>query len=454
MRWSSSGNAPVRLPSRPAVTDLTQLVRILTSPAPRLEPDECARQLASYPPAAVAETLVRQKVVRLGLERLAHAGVASEPLVRTHPKTQRRLAHVSSVSDSLRAATELLRSAPTTGSIKLIKGMSARGWYDRPDLRELNDVDLLVATCDDAFRLTSYLLGAGYEYAPTELPWIKRAIDGPLYGQINLRSRTRDLPTMDIHFGGYSVRHCALLADAATGRSGVELCGRTDNLPFLLANAGGDYLVTAKDLNDVVLCIRDRTVDWDIVIERIRGVELDGFFGWMLRRIRAICRFDAEDDRLLSQLVQACGREPVVPKDGGRPWRRWLGTTVHAYRHGRRTGWSRAARTATSAARYYRASLRLALTERPGGDLPPLNPWTCVRLVPVEAAVRLLGTGRVAAPRETLVARWSQRSLAGGEGALEILETPVGDLVASMDTVFVPTVYYRLSRGLVQGLAQ
>jgi hypothetical protein len=79
--------------------------------------------------------------------------------------------------------------------------------------------------------------------------------------------------------------------------------------------------------------------------------------------------------------------------------------------------------------------------------MPALNPWTCVRLVPVELLERLmmesdhapLGPARlrVTGPREAISAE------------LSVVRLREGDIVRSKIGDFVPTVHYALDRRLM-----
>lgn len=148
-----------------------------------------------------------------------------------------------------------------------IKGLAARRWYPEPHLRDFSDFDVWVQGDQEAWRLASWLRARGFAYDPGELPWYKKdERRGLLCGQIILqRPLGRTLVRFDIHFGAYSVRHCALVPLAVAEREpGLAFLpeGEGENAALLVANAAGDHFVTIKDLNDLYLCHQRRDIDW------------------------------------------------------------------------------------------------------------------------------------------------------------------------------------------------
>jgi hypothetical protein len=79
--------------------------------------------------------------------------------------------------------------------------------------------------------------------------------------------------------------------------------------------------------------------------------------------------------------------------------------------------------------------------------MPALNPWTCVRLVPVELVERLLAASDDAplGPAR-LDVTGPARSLSA---EMTIVRLPQGDVVRSKMGDFLPTVHYTVDRRLM-----
>src|SRR5262249_20226475 len=158
-----------------------------------------------------------------------------------------------------------------------IKGLSARAWYPEPAMRDVGDIDLMVAAIDDAVRLAAGVRRLGYTFERKELPWLKRWPDADLvYGQFNLKAiKLYALPNIDIHFGGSSVRPCGPHRIAPRDRGpGLSYYTAQDNIPLLVGNAAGDHQITTKDLNDILRCLEGEDVDWEHVCRELDDVAL------------------------------------------------------------------------------------------------------------------------------------------------------------------------------------
>ncbi|MGE7391099.1 nucleotidyltransferase family protein [Streptomyces sp. NPDC004126] len=337
-----------------------------------------------------------------------------------------------------------------------IKGLGARVTYPDPGIRDFGDLDLFVRRRADAYFLSQLLRREyGHVYNPNELPWFKYdPAAGLLYGQINLLAPEGGSElNIDLHFGDYSVRHCARigLADVLPRHEpGLEVIAPEENLACCVNNAAGDYFVTAKDVNDLLMALALPAFDVSRFEARLRHSGLGEYFGFIVARLREVCVLTPAQEARLRSLPSARTLEPTPELDGPHWTRRCLGTTVHAYRVNRREGRVRALRIAADAYGYYRDRLKLEVVPAAPGQEPPaleLNPWTCVRLVPAVIAHEL-AADRTSGPGQP-AALFRRTQLLGDPGVVRH-DGPAGTVVRVDGEYFVPTVDYRLPRDLVE----
>lgn len=426
---------------------------------PRLELDQAAAMLTQLPIDDVAQTVLAQGTARQVVRRLEAVAPDLARQLREQPAVTRHLARIDGVAAGRASCLELLDEILKRIGISAwgIKGVAALRWYQDPADRDLGDVDVMVSSVVDGFALTAELLAAGYDYDERELPWLKRDYDGTLYGQANLRSEPPGArPNIDIHFGGYSVRHSGRLpVPVMPGSHGLSYYDMQSNLPMIVGNSAGDCWITVKDMNDLYLALsRTDELDWPPLLESLREVRLLEFFNQMLRMLPRTHALEPATEELLARLTPLIGRSREWPAPGPQrsTVRRSLTTTLHAARLGlRRSPWH-ALVQASTAARYY--SGRLALRPRISNqrtDFPRLNNWTCIRLVPVT----------LVASKWNIAARPSTHTedvIPGDHSdTVTVIHTPSGDLLKAASTVFVPTVYGKLDTHLVAtgaGLAE
>ncbi len=333
-----------------------------------------------------------------------------------------------------------------------IKGAAARQWYDDPELRDLGDCDLMVADERQGFALTRALRDEGYGYEPRELPWLKfDPADSCVYGQVNLRSPDPDeLLGVDVHFGGYSIRHCARSRwrPEPDEPAGLSTPDSAVTLVHLVGNAAGDLAVTVKDLNDLTLVLEREDLDWLAAVTELRRVHLLPFFRTMLRRLTKLVRLGPVAARRVADLP--AGVWEPVPLTDRAGWRNRWGTTVaHAFRTGLGNSVPAALGDASTAARYYWRPLELALAG-PSESPEPVawNPRTCVRLVPLDTARALAAGSRPSGP--------GPAAGTDADPAAEPAVTPAlsgvrfesvgrGFVVHAAGDQFIPTVDYRLA---------
>lgn len=333
-----------------------------------------------------------------------------------------------------------------------IKGLVARDYYPDPAMRQIGDWDVYVESEAAAWELTGWLRRHGYVYYEKELPWYKRDLNsGRFYGQMLLRRSAGEANIfVDIHYGGYSVRHCALLdVRVPSAGPGWHLIDRTQNVALSVANASGDQFITAKDLNDLFLALEDKALDWDAIKADIASAGLQGFFNNMLSRVTEIYDLSADAARAASVAAFPGAREPLPPLWEPDSSQRRSVTIRHAYDHGRRHSLVRGIVSGATAARYYRADLQLRIVARRRAPLPKARPWTCVRLVPVPLAARSNGAAANGAARPVDRPGSVIRPLSPN-GAMRRVRTPSGDLVEAAGELFLPTVYFGVSKDLVR----
>lgn len=417
---------------RHADDDLLALAHV----APAWSPTAAVEAAVADPDRAV-DMVLRHRVVTAGELRLAG-----------------RVPEVSEWADRYGLLRKLLAEAWSeldTGVAELglavagIKGLATRGLYPDANTRDVGDLDVLVEDVDEAWRLAGWLRTRGYDWYPEELPWLKRdAATGRVYGQVAVRRYVGPVPLrVDIHFAGYSVRHCRLASGPVTG-TGLHTWEPAENLPALLGNAAGDHVIRLKDINDVALMLAaEPRLEWEPALARVRAVGLDRFWNAVVDEVLRTSRLSDRARALATELRFPGVRPERVPL-GEKDWSgRCRATAVDAFRSG--SGAGQKARRAWGAWRYYRRPLQLRVTDRcrhGRGNarlLDSLRNDVCVRLVPTRmvrqrssaavSPVRLEpGSGRPVPGSRTL----RQQVLAGHSYALVAGET------------FATTVFYDL----------
>lgn len=452
--WLAADPHPDLRPSTPA-DDVITALSVLN---PRRDPAELIRLVQALDPSQVAEKIIRQKVARIAVRRIGEFAPHYLRRLLDDPKLSARLRQLNDGAQHrahvIAAVDEIAHEAAI--GVQLMKGAVAREWYPDPELRDLNDVDVMVDSAQAAFLLAEALLGRGWDYEANEVPWIKATDDGTVYGQINLRAPSYlSWPNVDIHFATYSVRHCAYLAHVPSSRIGAYHTDRATTIVHLVANSAGDYLITTKDLNDLALCLDEGGINWSEIVKTLSSVHLQGFLRVAIEGVRRWCALSARAEREASMIIESTRRDRYANPQPGLPGNRVLGTVAHSAATGIPNGPITAAHRAYGAWRYYRRPLRLHPADRGISRLAArdLNAWTCVRLVPASIALALLGSGASSLrelrtrPRSPAISDW--RQLCPG---LETATTPYGVLLRSGTSVFVPTVYYGICRHLATAL--
>lgn len=366
--------------------------------APARRPEDCLA-VANADPRGAAEAIVRHRVVGLAARRIGDSTAGGDIRAALEAAVTRRRVLSGLLTD---AWSELGAAVAGLGIAAAgIKGYSAVALYERPADRDAGDIDVMVNTVDDAWRLVGWLRRRGYDWCQYELPWIKRAPDGHIYGQAAVWKWHGEIPArIDVHFGGYSVRHCRLVPCPVEDR-GLYRLDPLHNLPLLLGNAAGDFFVRLKDVNDIVLMLRTvAQEDWAPALEPVRAAGLGPFWNALLAEVLRTSDLSGYQ-RDLARRLRFRGTPGEHVPFGRQVWRaRARATVADAYRAGRSergagTGLARA----WSAYRYYRRPLRTtvaATCHHRGGAallLDDLRHDVCVRLIPT-SMIRALGDGK------------------------------------------------------------
>ncbi|MEV4556241.1 nucleotidyltransferase family protein [Kitasatospora sp. NPDC049285] len=429
---------------------------------PARQRTEMLAALAEVGPAAAADLLFRHKIstmARATALRLAdQGGEHRELLVELADRITARAAVMADRwASSAAVGAAVTRFAEEEGiTWWTMKGFSFRPLYPAGTVRDVGDLDVLVGTVDDAWRLARRLRADGYIYLDIELPWFKRDLrTGELYGQIRLTTAERNRLSIDIHAGPYSVRHCGLMPLGRTAGGGGTPGGPVafeDDIAAVVANAAGDRFITAKAVNDLLLSL-DRAPDARYLHETLDAAGLLPFLATCLGRVTAWCELTADQAQALAALLPDVAAEPVPPVDRADPAERCEITVAHARETALRVLGlppERADAVAASAREAYGKDHPLQVVpdaEAQPVDWAGLNNWTCVRLVPVELAAALVEPGAAAAS-----AGRGEASALSEEMVRE--ETGGGTLIRAIGDSFVPTVDFALPAGLVAAAAR
>lgn len=366
----------------------------------------------------------------------------------------------------------LRRGAADAGvAVRPMKGMAVEDWYPAWAERDVGDLDVWVATSREGWELAEVLRRHGYVYAPEELPWFKSDTAGVRFGQMRLVEPDRATVSVDIHVGPYSVRYCGMLPiglGIGPGTPSWQPLPDGDLFCTAVANAAGDCFLDGKTVNDLFLGL-GRSIDPAEIAGPLTAAGLDGFLA------RALDEVDA------AQVLAGSVRErwetlrallPAAPEP--LPLAERPDAVVRAgivRDHTRAVARSQHGSDETAAEHLaglaHQAYLRSTEPVLVAGDrrapLPSSDPWTCVRLVPLEAAAALPAEDGARfeddarfedGARSENDGRASGELAGPGAGAagtadVTVVGLPEGDLVRAGGDLFVPTVDYRLSGPLV-----
>lgn len=432
------------------------IVRSISVVRPKVDVTKAVSQLEQLKTDNLITALIAEKVCHRVLELLRKyksdtaEQLLANPVFYGHVRRREMVTkHCDRLANELNEMGESLNIP-----IWAIKGLSTRKWYANPRLRDMGDIDVMVSSVDDAVLLTKILHQRGYIFERRELPWLKQdSVTGTLYGQFNLKfSELYGAPNIDIHFGGYSICHCGLhRIKHEDATAGLSYFSRQDNLPLIVGNAAGDYKISTKDLNDIFYCLSEENFNWDLALRDLSVLELASFFGLMLSDIRDSFCLSIAQEKQLEAILNRTKQE--WPKPGTHlHWeRRWLATVKHARKLGAKHSLGRSITTAVAAGRYYWKPLNLKIRQHKknvsAAKVPALNPWTCLRLIPVELLPRLLEQNDDSPLRQSFLALSGETKLLSKK--VLIVQTSFGDIIRTEIGDFLPTIYYDVSAQLV-----
>jgi Uncharacterised nucleotidyltransferase len=421
---------------------------------PAADPAAAVAALGALGPAAAARLLVRHKVG--GLARAAAAGLVADAAVAgADAANLRALDHeigtlrepfergVGTAGELLGALRDRLPAAP----VRLMKGLAAREWYPGDRRRDVGDADLWVPDAGTGWQVAGALRELGYDYETAELPWLKRDLDGTLFGQVKMLDPAGRSIAVDIHIGPYSVRYCGLVrfARSAAGEPWTPL-SREDNLCAVVGNAAGDCFIDAKTVNDILACLAG-PVDLAYVARTLEAAGLAPFLAAVVEVATSACTLTGAERSALATLRGCASPEPLGLAAEPDPRLRVRLVQAHtADAAWRLTGDPELAdRIAAQARAAYEAAkrYRLVRVDRDRSFLPELNPWTCLRLAPQRVLRELFG--------QDMSLRFPVTARAPLAAGLELLTGPTGELVRFGGDVFVPTLDYVFPALLVFG---
>jgi hypothetical protein len=453
----------------------------LGAAAPRMDAEQAVAALGHLPAGRTAIALRRNKAILIADERLReladaggpHASMASdiradlaefvEGNVSRHGKLEGRIAQLGEIARQMSIG------------IGAMKGLSSARLYPEElrRRRDLGDIDVYVDTADAAWELTRVLAEDGYRYDPDEPPWIKRAPDGRIYGQMRLLppvgssapggAREQEAPdddmarrlrgpgndlVIDIHYDRYSVRHCSWLevpVELPVGE--LTYVDPITNFAYVIADAAGDYFTSTKVLNDFYFLLERTDASVGDLVERLRRAKLERFFATVVRRMSTALDLPARHRAALAG-VSAAKAEPMPPVDDFDLRTRARVTTLHAFRVGQDRSLAEAARNGASAFVSYRKSARVRLSKRSRPvRVNEASPSRCTRLLPVHSVREALGA-EAPPPAAGGGANGHWHPIPGAT-RMQALTTGSGDLVRVGSDVFIPTVWGGLPERLV-----
>jgi Uncharacterised nucleotidyltransferase len=421
---------------------------------PRHSDAEAIMILNKIGPADAADLLYEHKVSSLAkakAQRIANDASPSAAAALTELAAElTRAAEPRKLRwESADRVRQLVTAVAAAGNVDwwTMKGFSFRDRYPIPQLRDVGDLDVLVSTLDDAWRLTRGLRATGYIYLDAELPWFKKdVVTGQFYGQVRLTTPRKDRLSIDIHAGPYSIRHCGVMRMRRSGARGSgSALDFADDVCAVIANAAGDCFVPAKLANDLVLAL-DADLDYEYVHETLGAAGLLPFFAMCMDLLPVWCDLTPEQGERYARLVPAGPREPKPPLDAADSASRTEVTVAHAGQMARRLfpDDPRQAEAIEATARAaYETEYPLRLVDTGPAGLPESNNWTCIRLVPVELAGARLGLE----PGTEATGALGGTSLSA---EMERVDLPEGTLVRVGEDVFIPTVDFALPERLVR----
>ncbi|MBA4376476.1 MAG: hypothetical protein C0401_09940 [Anaerolinea sp.] len=432
------------------------IVRSASILRPKNSSENLVNQIENLAVSDLAETIIAEKVCNRILDFLGrHNSVVVKELMK-NTIFSAHITRINIVADKIPMLVNILDEAGCRSEIPIlaIKGLCTKEYYTDPQLRDMGDIDIMVRSVDDAVQLISVFRDLGYTFERRELPWLKRdPITGNVYGQFNLKfSQLNVFPNIDIHFGGYSVRHCGFLGFKKENlKSGLSYLSLQENIPLLVGNAAGDHRITTKDLNDLYISLDINSESWDRVIAELDTVELLPFFSVMLYNLKQWFNLSNSQSSKVEGIINTTSSEWPQPGLALSWQRRWLATSKHAFKLGVRHSYRQAIIATFTAIRYYWKPRQLVVAKRRPGTIsrmPELNSWTCIRLVPVELLERIMSESdnepigmsylKVTGPTKPI------------SSELSIIQSSYGDVVRSRIGDFLPTVFYGLESQLLE----
>ncbi|WP_329563509.1 nucleotidyltransferase family protein [Streptomyces uncialis] len=317
---------------------------------------------------------------------------------------------------------------------QVIKGLSLREHYARPELRHEGDIDLHVRDWSSAWSVVEMLRARGWDWDTTEFSWLKWTDGGHLYGQLTLVLPDNETPVsrVDLHIGPFSVGHAGnmpltgwRIADVMGVRSTVPDC--ETELALIAAHALNDSVLSMKDVNDLHTILQQpASTDWATVEELCRAAQAQDVLAQLLsvtgnvypeHEVRSATRPEA--------LVLRQAAEERVDRAARLALRDELA---------RRGSAEAAERMAQEARRYYSADLRPRVIGSTD-TVSPLgrNRHTCVRLLPLSTWSRL--------KKDTPVPHVVEHSEQSWAPGLRLVTSGSGQVVRASDEIFVPTVW-------------
>jgi hypothetical protein len=363
----------------------------LGSLAPKVAPQELLQAAAQS--ADLRATAIRQighhRIVLVAAQRLEDLMREGDTRAESlHDGLRSQVSSMKQRLSVLERARLLCRQWAAEQEVRLgeIKGLAVSAMYESAS-RDMNDIDVMVRTVDEAWSLTAYLRRAGYGYYPYELPWLKRWQGDWLYGQVTMSAvDSGEEVRIDIHFGGYCVRHCGLLVPSVSGSAGGATPNTADAL-ILLANNAHDACVRQKDLNDFYLLTLKSgpSVDWHEFRTHAEQTGIGPYWRSLRRALEESMDLTGEQRSALAASADIEGKDEGTLPFGRYEWKHRRAIIVrHSYLLGRPNSiasW----RNAITAFLQYRRPRRVRAVRifgSAGGCVRKLSPGRCVRLVP------------------------------------------------------------------------
>jgi hypothetical protein len=181
----------------------------------------------------------------------------------------------------LPAVRRTIEHAAAAGA-RVMKGFDLRRHYPRPELRHHGDLDLHFPTVMAAAAFIRPLRASGWSWFTEELPWLQWDEHGVPFGQCALgRPLDRGFATgADVHIGPYVVtreRTLPLVGFEPMTYDGVIVGGLAPetSIALIAAHASSHGHLRMKDVNDLAMVARGRTVDWASAFGLSRAAGVD-----------------------------------------------------------------------------------------------------------------------------------------------------------------------------------